>query len=206
LDTCQFEAGKPTSYAPYFTPIELCKLGAYQDYIYKDGSDWKIHKSVGKAVFDGSEAWFRSGSTSATNFVVALRIDNAKPYILTPISSVDYAVMNAFANLPDVASLRTTQGFRLFNGSTKAQNIGLSFDINEVEDLEAAITWITDNTPVIYYPLSTATDTTIADSNLIAQLEALVKGGSEEGTTYIKVSATDPNLPGLSYVEAPKYE
>ena len=54
--------------------------------------------------------------------------------------------------------------------------------------------------------LSTPTDTTITDQTLIAQLEALVNGGAEDGTTYIKVNATDPNLPALLVVEAPKYE
>ena len=55
-------------------------------------------------------------------------------------------------------------------------------------------------------PLATPTDTAITDQNLINQLNALKQGGAEDGTTYIKVSATDPNLPGLLYVEAPKYE
>lgn len=45
----QFELGStPTSYAAYFTPIELCKIGNYQDYIYKSGDKWYVRKEVGK--------------------------------------------------------------------------------------------------------------------------------------------------------------
>ena len=36
----QIEKGSTaTSYAPYFTPIELCKINTYQDYIYKNGKN-----------------------------------------------------------------------------------------------------------------------------------------------------------------------
>ena len=37
-----------TNYPLDLGTIELCELGAYQDRIFKDGSDWKIHKETGK--------------------------------------------------------------------------------------------------------------------------------------------------------------
>jgi hypothetical protein len=40
---CQLEKGQATSYSPYFTPIELNKIGDYQD---------SIKKSTGKNLFD----------------------------------------------------------------------------------------------------------------------------------------------------------
>jgi hypothetical protein len=64
-----------------------------------------------------------------------------------------------------------------------------------------------DLTVDFYYGINgTITDTKITNSELIAQLDALMEGGSYEGKTYIKVNATDPNLPGLLYVEAGKYD
>lgn len=45
----QLELGsQATSYAAYFEPIELCKIGDYQDYIYKSEDKWYVHKEVGK--------------------------------------------------------------------------------------------------------------------------------------------------------------
>ena len=45
----QLEVGTTaTSWSKYFTPIELAKIDTHQDYIYKSGSDWYIHKEVGK--------------------------------------------------------------------------------------------------------------------------------------------------------------
>ena len=42
----------PTTYSPYFIPIELCKIGDYQDYIYKQNNKWYIHKDIGKITDD----------------------------------------------------------------------------------------------------------------------------------------------------------
>ena len=50
INTFQFEQGsKANAYTPYGTePIELCKIGNYQDYFYKSGSKWYLHKGVNK--------------------------------------------------------------------------------------------------------------------------------------------------------------
>ena len=41
LASIQIEKGsQATEYVPYFEPIELCKIGDYQDYIYKSNGNW----------------------------------------------------------------------------------------------------------------------------------------------------------------------
>lgn len=44
---------------PYqaYSPIELCKIGTYQDYIYKDSDKWYLHKEIGKYTFTGNESF-----------------------------------------------------------------------------------------------------------------------------------------------------
>jgi hypothetical protein len=50
----QLEAGgSQTSFAEYFAPIELRKFGAYQDYIWKDGENWKVHKAISNITLNG---------------------------------------------------------------------------------------------------------------------------------------------------------
>ena len=44
----QIEKGNATSYAPYKTPIELCKIGDYKDRIYKDSGKWYTEKKTNK--------------------------------------------------------------------------------------------------------------------------------------------------------------
>jgi hypothetical protein len=108
--------------------------------------------------------------------------------------------------LYDSANMSNTWRFNKGSQVTYQQYILFRFSVSSIATIEAFRSWLENNPVTVIYPITTATDTIITDTTLIAQLEALVKGGAEEGTTYIKVSATDPNLPGLLYVEAPKYE
>lgn len=61
ISKIQIEKGsQATSYSPYFTPIELCKIGTYQD---------KIKKSTGKNLFDGTlynGQWGSNGGYSSS--------------------------------------------------------------------------------------------------------------------------------------------
>ena len=65
IDTPRLSEGNtPTDYIPHqeqnyeinLGTTELCKIGTYQDYIYKSGADWKIHREIGKVTLDGSES------------------------------------------------------------------------------------------------------------------------------------------------------
>lgn len=60
ITNVQLEKGSTaTTYVSYFTPIDLCKIGNYQDYIYNNGGKWFKHKEVGKIIDS-------SGSTGIT--------------------------------------------------------------------------------------------------------------------------------------------
>lgn len=208
LGTCQFEIGQPTTYAPYHVTsypldlgnIELCKLGTYQDYIWKDGNDWKVHKATASAIIDGSESWDTSGTNT---FYVA----NIYSKIGNSIQSASTGEMYAsHFTIVDIASSDTLVGASLkVDAAHNVSNLRI-----RLQDMSGGTAgfrqMLSTKKPSIYARRLTPTDTTITDTNLIAQLEALKNGGAENGTTYIKVNATDPNLPGLLYVEAPKYE
>lgn len=190
-DSVQLELGsKATSYAPYFTPIELCKLGDYQDYIWKDGGDWKVHKAIKKIQMADTTSWVKRA--------------NGDFY------SENWAEINGIRSETGFCShfiYSTTVWYRVgYYGISSAGNLWLITGDTTLTDTDLFEAWLNTKKPILYQPLATATDTTITDTNLIAQLDSLVNGGAEDGTTYIKVNATDPNLPGLLVVEAPKYE
>ena len=220
----QFEKGSVSSYVPYSNvsypinlgTIELCKLGDYQDYIWKDGEDWKVHKEIGHekkivslAGIDGYSSVYGTATTSNGAFA-----------IISHNWGSDYATTAGLAIASSVIGVYQSQNIDGNNTAnsmadgTFCQRAGTndriyfrvaawarSKTVNEVNQM------VTDNDGIdLWYPLATPTDTTITDTNLIAQLDSLVNGGAEDGTTYIKVNATDPNLPAKLYVEAPKYE
>lgn len=215
----QLEKGStPTAYAPYskqtlpldLGDIELCKLGDYQDYIYKDGDSWKVHKAINSITYDGTNYGFsyRRVTIVSGKYRFLLEGSAAKSSI-SESSAGTY-----FTGVCDMLISGTRDSTYNASGNivapryeTSYGNVGIVYaDAIAGMTVEQANTWLITHNMTVKYALATPTDTTITDQTLIAQLEALKQGGAEEGTTYIKVSATDPNLPAKLYVEAPKYE
>lgn len=206
LATIQVEKGsQATTYAPYFTPIELCKLGTYQDYIYKDGDNWKVHKATSKATFSDLN-WqdYQIGSTGHYRVYSSGITDSVLPPSANNVNFTGYC--SIYTNKTSIRTYAREEGCSIQGDGYANAGTILIYDA-DYDYSGSATNWKTARgAGQIYFVLKTATDTTITDTTLIAQLEALVAGGAENGTTYIKVNATDPNLPGLLYVEAPKYE
>jgi hypothetical protein len=189
----QIELGSTaTGYAPQFEPIELCKIGDYQDYIYRDeDGDWYVHKACGKFVFDGTENW-----QSNPNYTSTFNI--SRP---STIKTGETNMLSNQVSKFETSLARITDYGIVIGGSLNVKNINITNgDVTEFKS------WLNSSNLIIYYPLITPTDTQITNSELISQLDALMEGGSYDGKTYIKVTATDPNLPGLLYVEAGKYD
>lgn len=52
-----YEVYEKATYTVNLGSTELCRIGNYQDYIYKNGDDWYVHKEIGKYTFTGAENW-----------------------------------------------------------------------------------------------------------------------------------------------------
>lgn len=162
--------------------IELCKIGDYQDHIYKDGQQWYIHKKTGKVDLEGL-TWTPTtpsihGSTGATGIKYA-------PDNLT--------IMPAYA---EKYSVRQGNGLSNYVG-------WMAVDKTKINVNTGSAT--TKPTGLFYYQLGTPIDTEITNAALVAQLDALAAAKSYNDKTYITVEATDPNLPALLKVEAGEY-
>ena len=181
-DLIQLEAGsQPTSYAAYFTPIELVKIGAYQDYIWNDGGTWKIHKDINKAVYTGdvSEPW-SSGAYGTNSYYIQV-LDRAMPTDLTPNMNMS----NLFRGVP--YSQRTTGGNNIIYNDYGVGVYIRNTSFASVDAFRAALA----TTPLIsYYALGTPTDTAITDANLIAQLDALLDATLYSGQNNIAVTSS----------------
>lgn len=192
--------GTVTPYAEYFTPIELCKLGAYQDYIWKDGEDWKVHKATANITLNNTadtSNWSKSNST-ANNVYINQNIPNLvkdSPIVATNLTT--YPTADIYSrDIVGICYNRTGAGLA---------SIRIGVGLSGASTINLFKSWLESNPVTAHYALATATDNIITNQTLIDQLEALVKGGSEEGKTYIKLSTQEPNLPGLLYVEAAEY-
>lgn len=164
LDTLQVEeSSQASTYAPYYN-YELCKIGDYQDYIYKSGDDWYVHKAIGKITYtgDSSENWQYS-STSPGPFRIA--IPNAKYYTsnnVAPLVYCDYYT-------PAIWSSITPYNYAV----TAFNNNVLPFRNKDITSLDAWKTWLSSHNTTVYYPFATPADTKITDNTLISQLDAI---------------------------------
>lgn len=181
-----YEAYQSQSYTVNLGSTELCKLGDYQDYIYKGTDGWYVHKAIGKITYtgDSSENWQYLGTSSGpfrisipnsnyhidNNTLPLLYTNYYTPIKWTEITSTPYAV-TAFSNT--VLPFRNT-------------------DITSLNDWK---TWLSSHNTTVYYPFATPTDTKITDNTLVSQLDALGSAKLMVGENNVLVSATGTNLP-----------
>lgn len=144
--------------------IELCKIGSYQDYIYKSGNDWYVHKATEKVVLVGSnsENWQYNAGNAVFTLAdyLSYAIDGTAPvsnYYIGQANVTGYSQLNNNS----VALLKSSTNNRLLIKNT-------AFSTNT-----AFKNWLSSNNTSLYYPLATATDTKITDATLVGQLNAV---------------------------------
>lgn len=191
------EGSTATSYAPYFEPVELCKIGTAQDYIYKSGSDWYIHKAVDSTVLTDSINWYISRDTntyfrfgSQGNFLNQAKVDSSSVNIIS-----DY-----FMGVTQVES----DGGATNGICTKSPGCMVSIPktLTEVTSISTFQSWLGVNLPKVYYVLATPTDTKITAETLIEELDAVLSTSLYEGTNTITTQTVNlqPTL-NISYEE-----
>lgn len=175
------EGSSATTYQPY-NPIELCKIGDYQDYIYNNGDDWYVHKETGKMT-----------STSASLVQYQL---NTYHKVTRP--------SNAIRSHPSVVTATSNMGAGVWEDQTWNSPIVGLFTHASGNDWWLGFGRVVTNEEaaeiigkgcIIYYALSTPIDTKITDATLIGQLEALGAMRLFIGENNLLVSATGTNLP-----------
>jgi hypothetical protein len=162
----QLELGSnANSYTPFGTaPIELCKIGNYQDYIYKDSDKWYLHKEIGKVVLNGSESWFKSGVTTIDRFFIDL------------YSGTNYGKYNSLSNYfvwENNATTNVGTFYFAYNSSTDTSRMFINYSTYNTTTLNNFKTWLSTHNTEIYYILLTPTNTEITYQPLIEQLNAL---------------------------------
>ena len=187
----QLEKGsKANSYTPYgTTPIELCKIGDYQDYFYKSGSKWYLHKEINKDAIDENN-----------NIVIANTNTSNWYYRISPKQVVSTASQtNQFCNYypnSEIFNGNTNQGILKISGG---EEIRIRYG---TEDTVANFkTWLASNNIALYSILATATDTEITDTTLISQLEAIYNAPLYEQTN---ITQTNNDLPMVLDITACK--
>lgn len=176
--------GNEQSYTIDLGSIELCKIGDYQDYIYKSDGKWYVHKEVGKEnwiseldystyVSGGVLRFFREMSPQAVHNTG--RSSNFKTQYFHYMASGD-----------------AVGGALLYN-----RQLQVMFSTDTSTTVEQFKTWLDSHPMSVYYPLATPTDTEITNAALIAQLEAILSQGyTYAGTNNITTVISAGNEQG----------
>ena len=173
----QLEKGtKANHYTPYgTTPIELRKIGTYQDYLYKSGSKWYWHREIGSFVLNGTENWGVASNmyylTSITDYAISNNV---------PISDMFVGYSNVSNSSTAYAQGDCKIGFINVSGGTTPR-----FYLRYDAEYNNLTTWLTTHNVTVIYALATATNTEITDATLISQLDALNGAVSYDGQTHI---------------------
>lgn len=165
---------------------ELCKLGDYQDYIYKDTDGWYVHKAIGKITYtgDSSENWDYSGTSSGP---FRINIPNSKYHTSNDVAPLVYCDYYTPIKWTEISS--TTYAVTAFNNNV------LPFRNKDITSLNAWKAWLGSHNMTVYYPFATSTDTKITDTELISSLNSIMSYTFPAGINSITVSAS--NLPAL---------
>ena len=169
--------------------LELCKIGNYQDYIYKDNGKWYKYGAIGKKLasqltVDNLNLATQGGFIFSIGGITTTK-SACVSNILTYKSTVDTA-------------WNTKNGVYIGQLYSGYENIYINKDFTTKTEM---LTWLTTNNFILYYVLATPTSTEITDDGLISELEELYNMYSYSGTTNISISG---NLPFIMKVRGLK--
>ena len=172
METIQVECSKANTYTPYgTTPIELNKIGTYQDYIYKENDKWYLHKETGKVVLNGTESWEQNGE----NDTYGQFIYNVEGKAIGTLNLLCNRFINEAGATGNYIYGRTNNNR---TSITIAKSI-CAYNLNTFK------TWLANNNTYFYYLLTTPTNTEITYTPLIEQLESIKNAMSKAGTTNV---------------------
>ena len=159
-------------------PIELCKIGDYQDRIYKDNGKWYLHKEIGKLILDGTENWSSRAFPGNSYLSVKMTLQPKKNGGLCNyfISNNNYDIVNEHMT---ISNRWNELCFAILNSRLSTA------------DVDGFKNWLSTNKPVVYYVLATPTYEEITDTTLISQLEAIKKSYN----TQTNISQENNDLP-----------
>lgn len=171
------------SYVFYLEDLELCKIGDYQDYIYKSNNTWYKYKAIGKVVLDGTQT-INQINTTQTN-TTRVMYQNIGPNSISNNASI-------FCNRLSGVIMWSNDVEGIYTNDT-----AIVFRINKstIGTTETNVnTYLSSNNIILYYPLATPTDTEITDLDLIEQLNSLENAISYNNETNIFTEYEEGNI------------
>lgn len=175
----QLEKGSTaTTYEPYWA-YELCKIGSYQDYIYKDGTDWKIYKRILKQEMDSDSGWSWDSSVPRVSY------NTVNWHIILPPNQQTAAY--GFSNKYIPGSFEYVYTNKNAGFALSPSGFISCVDKSWASEAQAKAT-IPGTVFYLALQIAYVTETTITSAALIEQLEAILAGGTQAGANTITLT------------------
>jgi len=184
-----------TDYPLDLGDIELAEFDGFQDHIFKDGSDWKLHKETGKFVFT-EETTPTAGRSKNGSIGFVLNAEN------NPLTGKHIPMVGACSHFDIEGGLTTWTGINK-TGMNSAGALWFQTGDSERPDsrtIAQFFDWLASSSVVYKYALATPAETVITDQTLINQLEA-ISGALGSGATPT-ITPAQGNLPAVLTTES----
>lgn len=181
------DGSQTATYTINLGTIELCKIGDYQDYIYKNGDDWYVHKEVSKIDIDS--AIITAYNTHNDSHITV----NYPDASIKRLSSA--AVTNFSNRFVGCTSTQTWSGSVIYGVAqgTNSNYLQFSLPLSAGSSQAEVRTYFSEHPTTVYYVLESAADTKITGTTLINNLNSLLNYTFPAGTHNIIITAD--NLP-----------
>lgn len=177
--------------------LELCKIGDYQDYIYKKDDKWWKHKEISKRICYPTNVGSKlEGTTKAYQFG-SLNDALMSNYFYREKGFCDISYNNIIGRM---YGNKDSYGWNIEKDDNVNNNFNIRFDKEKFPNLDTIKNYFKDKGVTFYYILATPIEEEIIDTTLISQLNELEKAVSYDDTTNI--SQTNANLPFIINAEA----
>lgn len=176
--------GIDTTFSPYKEPVELCKIGDYQDYFHKSNGAWYLHKEINNITYNGTEDWIYYSNYNR------VAVDRPADSIVFDSLAAQRIMRCTHMKVGDTEN--TDNAFNW--GATKI----FIRATNVTSSLSAWTTFLANNPITIYYPLETSKEIRIIDSGLISQLESLYDTNPAGSSVTVSVEGQLPIIPSYT--------
>ena len=183
----QLEQGsEATTYEPYYD-YELCKIGDYQDVIYKENNKWYVDKYINKVTFNGSETWKRTQVSASSSYAFWNQYTNLN----IPVGKFGQKYCDYFEYQEKIWEQSTPNHLAENNTYTSDLSILFNVDSSIATTLTEWNTWLSNHNTSVYYALATSTTTEITETTLVNQLEAIYNAKLQSGNNTITQTPSD---------------
>ena len=168
--------------------MELCKIGDYQDHLYKENGNWYTSKRINK--YKLTSGFIDFGAIKNNVYRILTYQDRAT---ITPALNEKNTILTACTHFVSLTRNQSDAGN--LNGIALLNTSGFMINLTKDSDLSSVSafkTFVDSNDVIIYYILATPIITKITDETLISQLDEIYEHLQlAKGANNITVTAED---------------